>query len=206
MKDNTLQFAVEDLEVRRGQAPLIKDLSFELTGGQRALIVGSNGSGKTSLLRILTGLAPMAAGDVRLNNIPIRQWTFEQRAQIAYRGHQEALKLDMSAAENVQFVAALHDRAVDLAETFDELQLGSAMNRPVRYLSAGQKRRVGLAILKATGASLWLLDEPITNLDGEGRELVKRWLNRHCENGGMAVIATHNPDQLEAPHTMLVEL
>ena len=200
------QLEVTDLEVRRGAACLVEGLSFNVTDGQRALIVGRNGTGKTSLLRILAGIAPVTAGEIRLGGKASQEWGPEERALLAYRGHLNGIKLDLTGRENIAFYAGIRGEHPDPSAWIDELRLQHVIDRPVRQLSAGQRRRVGLAVLRAVKASVWLLDEPITNLDAEGRDIVAAWLDAHTAAGGMAVIATHNPERIAAPGAILVEL
>ncbi len=199
------QFEAIDLEVRRGPARLVEGLSFSLQAGQRALIVGRNGTGKTSLLRILAGIAPVTGGQVLLDGRISTQWQPEDRAKLAFRGHLDGLKPDLTGRENVDFYASIRGQSRAVAEWPKVLGLGAAADRPVRQLSAGQKRRVGLAVLRASGAAVWFLDEPITNLDSEGRSLVAGWLDDHMAAGGMAVVATHDPDAISAPGTVLIQ-
>jgi len=196
----------KDLEIRRGERCLIKDLTFGLAQGELALIVGPNGSGKTSLLRVLAGLAPASSGRVTWSDIPIQRLEPEQRVDISYRGHSDGLKKDLTVRENLEFYKSLAGSDVEVDELLEALQLESAQAQQLRFLSAGQRRRVGLAALKVGKARLWLLDEPMTNLDIEGRKLVLAWINGHVQAGGLAVIATHQPDDLFASGTLLIEL
>lgn len=206
MNRRPASLSVEDLEVRRGASRLVEALSFTIAAGQRALIIGRNGTGKTSLLRILAGIAPVTAGRIALDGRPQSEWGQEERSQLAYRGHLAGLKLDLTIRENLRFWSELRGSGATYEAWLDELSLARVADRPVRQLSAGQRRRVGLAVLRAAGAALWFLDEPITNLDSEGRALVTTWLDQHTGAGGMAVIATHSPEQLAAPGAVVIEL
>jgi len=197
---------VDDVEVRRGERRLIRGLDFALVDGQKALLVGPNGSGKTSLLRVLAGLAPPAAGSVTLNGEQVQALAPERRSLLAYRGHLDGLKQDLTVAENLDFYGALRARQAGVRPAIAAAGLDGLESRPVRYLSAGQRRRVALAILHCADAKVWILDEPMTNLDGAGRALVAAWIESHVERGGMAVIASHQPELLVASGTVLVEL
>jgi len=187
-------------------ATLIEGLSFELGAGQRALITGRNGTGKTSLLRVLAGIAPVTSGEVLLDGVPSGKWSERERAWLAYRGHSDGLKLDLTGRENVEFAASLRGSSAALDDTLSALELRGVIDRPVRQMSAGQRRRVGFAALRASNASVWFLDEPITNLDAEGRDLLAHWLDEHNAAGGMAVIATHNAERLMLPGSVVVEI
>jgi heme exporter protein A len=195
-----------DLAVWRGDRCLFERLSFDLCSGQLGLLVGPNGSGKTTLLRVLAGLAPPTAGVAEWNGTAIGELAPEQRGDLAYRGHLEALKRDLTVRENLKFYTSLFRVPEPLEPVLAELQLQAAGDTRVRYLSAGQKRRAALASLKLSGASLWLLDEPTTNLDRDGRTLLRDWTRRHIAAGGLAVIATHQPDELADRGALVIEL
>jgi heme exporter protein A len=195
-----------ELAVWRGERCLFEQLHFQLEAGQLALLVGPNGSGKTTLLRVLAGLASPTEGEVTWSGTPVADLAPEQRAEIAYRGHLEALKRDLTVRENLDFQLALRSKAAVFDDLLAELKLDAAAETRVRYLSAGQRRRSALALLRLAGAKLWLLDEPTTNLDTHGRALLRDWVRRHLAEGGVAVIATHQPDELAAAGTLLIEL
>jgi heme exporter protein A len=195
-----------ELAVWRGERCLFEQLQFDLGPQQLALLVGPNGSGKTTLLRILAGLGLPTSGSATWRGSAVSELTSEERADVAYRGHLEALKRDLTVFENLSFHAALWRQNSRLEPILEELKLGAVAHMRARYLSAGQRRRVALAMLKLSGAKLWLLDEPTTNLDGEGRALVVDWTRRHLADGGLAVIATHQPDEFAAPGALMIEL
>jgi heme exporter protein A len=192
--------------VWRGDRCLFEGLDFDLHACQLALIVGPNGAGKTTLLRVLAGLAPPTAGTVTWNDAPIGSLPPERRAEIAYRGHLDGLKKDLTVAENLEFHASIWGAAADVGALLAELHLTEAAATRVRNLSAGQRRRTALATLPLTAAKLWVLDEPSTNLDSDGRATVTRWTRRHLEEGGAAVIATHQPEEFSTPGAMMIEL
>jgi heme exporter protein A len=196
----------EELAVWRGERCLFEQLQFELEPGQLGLLVGANGSGKTTLLRILAGLGLPTSGSATWRGVAIDELEPEQRAEVAYRGHLEALKRDLTVAENLQFHALLWGREPKFDDLLKELKLDKLAHMRARYLSAGQRRRVALAMLQLSGAKLWLLDEPTTNLDSEGRTLVVEWTRRHLANGGLAMVATHQPDEFATRGALVIEL
>jgi heme exporter protein A len=195
-----------ELAAWRGERCLFERLHFDLGPEQLALLVGRNGSGKTTLLRILAGLGLPTEGSVTWRGVPVAELPAEERAEIAYRGHHEALKRDLTVAENLAFHAALWGRQPAFEGVLEELKLRELAHMRARYLSAGQRRRAALAMLELSGAKLWLLDEPTTNLDSEGRGVLVEWVRRHLTNGGLAVIATHQPDEFAARSALMIEL
>lgn len=197
---------IESVYLKRGERLLVSDLGFRLEPGQLALVTGPNGSGKTTLLRTIAGLAQPAQGAIRLGDRLIADMEPEERAAIAYHGHLDGLKKDLSINENLSFINKLNRSTESVSRIVEALGLGPIRHREVRQLSAGQKRRCALAALRLSRARLWLLDEPLTNLDAEGRELVAAWLDEHLQRSGMAVIATHLAADLERPGALLVEL
>lgn len=197
---------LRDVDIWRGERCLFRGLSLELDGGELALLVGPNGSGKTSLLRVLAGLAPCAAGEVAWNGVAITRLPPESRGDIQFRGHLDGLKKELTVEENLTFWARMRGAPGDLGPVLAALGLTSVADRPVRHLSAGQRRRAALAALELAAARLWLLDEPMTNLDSGGRKLVAEWLDRHLGDGGIAVVATHQPEELSRPGATIVEL
>jgi heme exporter protein A len=195
-----------ELSVWRGERCLFERLDFELGPQQLALVVGSNGSGKTTLLRVLAGLAAATSGVVTWRGSAPDSLPFEQRGEIAYRGHLDGLKRDLTVLENLRFHAAIWGGETNLDELLEDLALSAAANVRVRYLSAGQQRRASLATLKLCAAKLWILDEPTTNLDADGRGKIISWIRAHLASGGTAVVATHQPDELRRRGAVLVEL
>lgn len=195
-----------DLAVWRGERCLFERLHFDLGPEQLALLVGANGSGKTTLLRVLAGLALPTEGAVTWKGVAVGDLLAEQRAELSYGGHLEALKRDLTVAENLEFHAALWGREPVFDGVLEEIKLGNAAHTRARYLSAGQRRRVALAMLKLSGAKLWLLDEPTTNLDSEGRALLVGWIRGHVAAGGLAVVATHQPDEFATRGALMIEL
>ena len=203
-------FKVESLEVWRGESCLFSELDFELGDGQAALVTGANGSGKTTFLRILAGMTLPASGAVTWLGTPVHRLDPLQRADIAYQGHLNGLKKELTVVENMTFDRRFWNGGQEpeepLEELLEELRLNECRDRQVRYLSAGQRCRAALGCMRLKPAKLWLLDEPLTNLDGRGAELVAGWVTAHTAAGGLAVVATHQREQLVQTASVEIEL
>ena len=178
--------SVEDLAVQRGGVPVLEHLDFALSAGEALVLRGPNGSGKTTLLRTLAGLQPPLAGRV-----------LGDPDDIAYAAHSDGLKAVLSVAENLTFWARVYGgTGIDAAlAAFD---LAALVDRPAASLSAGQKRRLGLARLLVTGRRVWVLDEPTVSLDTASVGLFATAMRAHLDAGGVAVMATHIDLGLEA--------
>ncbi len=184
--------AVVDLDCARGDRHLFTDMAWRADSGTVTALRGPNGAGKTTLLRTLAGLCPPAAGRVTWCGGDIRELGPEYRRELAWVGHANALKADLTPAENLEFHRALmSEPALDVASALDRLGVGALADRPCRNLSAGQNRRASLARLLVGGAPVWLLDEPTAGLDADGEGLVDSMIDEHCGRGGIVIIATH---------------
>jgi heme exporter protein A len=161
--------------------PVFKPVSFELGAGRLLLITGANGCGKTTLIRVLAGILHPTSGTMEM-----------QAANMAYVGHYLAIKDDLSVQENLRFMRNFIGTSQrDVTDVIEEVGLTRVAEQAARTLSAGQRKRCALARLLLSNAQLWLLDEPYSNLDMDGVDLVDRLLIRHLEDGGSAVVATH---------------
>jgi heme exporter protein A len=157
-------------------------------------------------LRVLAGLSVPAQGAVTWKGASVSRLVPELRATIAYQGHLLGLKKDLTVTENLEFYRALWAGEGAIAPLLDELRLDEFADREIRYLSAGQRRRVALGCMRLRRARLWLLDEPLTNLDAAGAEVISAWLREHTAAGGTAVIATHQADRGDSVAAVEVEL
>ena len=198
--------AVRGLAFSRDETPIFGPLDFSVDANEALLVQGGNGAGKTTLLRVLAGLLRADAGLVEIDGRPARP---ESRARhIAYLGHLPGLKADLSALQNLEFLCGLHGRRkVQTAEAaMGIVGLGGYEDAAVRTLSAGQKKRLGLARLWLSPAPLWLLDEPYANLDLDGINLVNRMVQAHLRSGGAALITTHGAYAAPPVRTRMLEL
>jgi len=200
IQDTTSLKAVQ-LSCVRSDIELFRDLSFELLPGQLVQIEGANGCGKTSLLRILCGLSRAAEGEVMWRSREIEHCRPEYYAEMAYVGHNNGLKANLTCEENLK-VSALHNHlkaAHDIEQALEKMGLEELIDEFAGKLSAGQQRRLALARLLLTDAPLWILDEPFTALDLASRELMENIFDQHCQAGGMIILTTHH--QMTIPHT-----
>jgi heme exporter protein A len=186
---------VENVECLRGERRLFSGLSFTLSDGQFLRVRGANGSGKTSLLRIVCGLLTPSAGEVRWDNRGIRSLREDYCRNLVYIGHANGLKDELTAAENLEVAAALAgvpaDREAQLA-ALDAFGVAHCSGLALRHLSQGQRRRVALARLALSAAApLWILDEPFAALDAQAVAQVERLVAAHVGAGGMVALTTH---------------
>jgi heme exporter protein A len=179
------------LSFHRQDEAVFAPLDFRLHEGELALVEGDNGSGKTTMLRILAGLLHVGEGELRWRGQPMQR---DQCAgDIVFLGHQLGLKADLSPRENLRIAGGLHGCriGVSAAAALSDVGLVGYEDEPVRRLSAGQKKRAALARLLLLPAALWLLDEPYANLDRAGIALVNQLLETHIARGNTALVTSH---------------
>jgi heme exporter protein A len=201
-----LRLEVHNLHLWRGDKHLLRGLSFTLEAGVALQLLWPNGTGKTSLLRCLAGFLHAEEGEISWNGQPVRVDRDAFHWDLAYLGHDTALKADLTALENLRFACALRVSRSDaeLQASLESVGLSRIDPRqPVRSLSAGQQRRVALARLSLWNARLWLLDEPAANLDAAGQTVLEGILKSHLESGGSAILATHHALALSQAHCRL---
>jgi heme exporter protein A len=189
-----------NFHVFRGDRHVLRGVSFDLDAGQCLQVTGVNGAGKTTLLRALCGLVDLEEGELLWRGAATARSSPHFHGELAYLGHDAPLKGDLTGRENLGFSVGLR-RAVgpqDLARGLDRVGAATFADRPVRSLSAGQRRRIALASLWLFGVPLWILDEPSTNLDTQGQALVAGLIEEHLAAGGLAVAAVHQPLVLRA--------
>lgn len=205
-----MMLSVNALACVRGERRLFADLGFTLAPHTLLAVRGANGSGKTSLLRMLCGLLSPAAGTIAWNGADIRSAREEYCAQIAYIGHLNGVKDDLSGLENLQFAARTAGIVIgaDAADAaLRELGLDGFQRVPCKTLSQGQRRRVALARLCLSATRpLWVLDEPFTALDAAALVIMQGLLESHLQRGGMLVLTTHQDAPITAPSMQRIEL
>ena len=193
---------VSDLTCQRGYNELFNNISFELNSGEILKISGANGSGKTSLLKILSGLNSAESGKLSINNNMVGSYDYQ--SDILYLGHLPALSPELHCKENLDYLTQLSisssNQALDDALT--NVGLKNFEYVYAANLSAGQKRRVVLSALFITQAKVWLLDEPFTALDADGINVIETQISKHCDDGGICVLTTHQKSNLHGLRTL----
>jgi heme exporter protein A len=200
--------ACERLHLWRGDRHVLQGVSVSVSAGECLLVTGSNGAGKTSLLRTLAGLLEPEEGDVLWRGQSTRASRDAFHVEMAYLGHDAPLKADLTGAENLRYNVGVRRTfsTAELRAALDRTNAQAFADRPVRTLSAGQRRRVALAGLLLTSATAWLLDEPTTNLDTAGQALIAALIGEHLSRGGLAVAAIHHPIDLAGRTVRRLEL
>jgi heme exporter protein A len=192
-----VQLIAETIELVRGGRAIVHDLSFSVATGETLTLTGANGAGKTTVLRALAGLLPLAGGRLTLEGGDAER---EIAESCHYVGHANAVKPNLTVAENLMFWAhylgagrSAADVEAAIARALDRLALQPLAELPAQVLSAGQKRRLCLARLLAAARPVWLLDEPTNSLDADSAKALAGLVDEHAAAGGLAVIATHLP-------------
>lgn len=204
------QLSASSLACRRGDRRVFSGLAFELTDGGLLLVTGANGTGKTSLLRVICGFLHPEAGKIEWNGSGLRILGDDYIRNLAYVGHMNAIKDDLSVLENLRFAAQLAGLTSNRSEIFQALgrfAFGGFEDLPCKFLSQGQKRRLALARLSLSASrALWVLDEPFAALDAAGIETVRELLEAHLSRGGMALVTTHQDVPVAARTVQRLEL
>ncbi len=201
--------SAHDLTCVRGDRILFRNIGFTLDTGGLLYVLGENGSGKSSLLRLICGLLNAEAGYVAWQGQDIRDSAELYRSELLYVGHLGGLKDDLTAFENLQTNAELAGYGRDSGSVTSALQaigVERCANLPVRVLSQGQKRRVALARLWLSGCRLWVLDEPFAALDNASIDVLSQRISQHLQQGGLAIITTHQDVHIGACTTQTLRL
>ena len=200
---------VRDLEVMRGDHRLFSNLGFSLQGGELLRLRGSNGSGKTSLLRTICGLYEPTEGEVLWKGESIRSQRDEFNRALTYLGHHNGIKAELTGFENLRLSNTLCGNDVSEDQIYDalgEIGLAGREDLPTQVLSQGQKRRVALARLLLSEAELWVLDEPFTALDVGAVKMLSQLIERHLQKGRMVIFTTHQEVAIRAGESREIDL
>jgi heme exporter protein A len=191
--------SVDQVHVWRGDRHVLKGVSLTLLPRQLLHVSGPNGTGKTTLLRVVCGLLRPEQGRVSWRGRSITGAPTDYQAELAYASHEPALKGDLTALENLRFAVGLKRRVGtgELRASLERTGVAACADLPARVLSAGQRRRVAMARVLAMNAALWLLDEPFTNLDAAGSDVLTRLLQSHVTQGGLALVVAHHDLKLD---------
>jgi heme exporter protein A len=194
----------ENVHLWRGEHHVLRGVRFEVGAGECLQLTGANGTGKTTLLRTACGLAYPEGGEITWRGQNIRADMQAFHAQLAYLGHEPPLKSELTARENLHYWIGVRRRLQrrELDQALDRVGGSQWADRPVRTLSAGQKRRAALAGLTLMRVPLWLLDEPTTNLDVDGQKLVGTLIDEHVQAGGLALAAVHHELAVSRPQSL----
>jgi heme exporter protein A len=185
------KLTVNNLNCQRGYNLLFENLSFNLNPGEVLRISGPNGSGKTSLLKIIAGLNSSESGSIVFNQTNPNSEKYQ--LETLYLGHYAALSSELSCIENLEYLTNLSTKIVtpDFHKALKEAGLKNYENELVGKLSAGQKRRVALSLLFISQSKVWLLDEPFTSLDSDGIKIIESQIEKHRSKGGLCILTTH---------------
>jgi len=182
---------VNNLSCQRGYKLLFENLSFELNSGEVLKVSGPNGSGKTSLMKILAGLSSFETGSIDYDDTKINSERYN--LDFLYLGHLAALSPELSCLENLKYTMRLGNDSLDLdfSDALKKVGLEKFENELVGKLSAGQKKRIALSLLFITQSKVWLLDEPFSALDSKAIKIIETRVEDHCNSGGICILTTH---------------
>ena len=196
--------SAENLTLIRGERCLFEGLDFAVKSGELLILEGRNGCGKTSLMRAIAGMLSLETGEIFWNDEPVRKQRQNFHGSLVWLAHRTGLKGDLNMLENLQFERSLRQQSTrDSESVYERLGIERLRKLPLRSLSAGQQRRVALARMLLADVPLWMLDEPFTNLDREGRKLVMELVEEHLAAGGLCVMAAHQDVEIDAPTTKI---
>ena len=187
------KFSIHNLECIRQNNMLFRGLNFSIKDGDLLQINGANGSGKSSLLQICSGLIEPTAGEILWENKNINKYRYEFQSNILYLGHSNAIKDALTVEENMRIIHSLTGEKanIDYSEILNTMGMTGMNEILVSRLSAGQKRRVGLTRLYIAISKLWFLDEPFNALDKKGKKIIENIVINHCNDGGIVLFTTH---------------
>lgn len=189
-----MKLSVNDICIERAGQEIVSGVSFELCSGETLVVTGENGSGKSTTLRGIAGLLPLADGAVRLTDETDKAFDNPVREYCHYLGHQNGMKMALSVRENLEFWQDfMGEKLLSVEEALEEVDLSHTIDLPFNYLSAGMKRRVAIARLLVSDRPIWILDEPTSGLDAQSVKLFTSLAKAFVEDDGILIAATHLP-------------
>jgi heme exporter protein A len=194
------------LAFSRNDEPVFGPLDFSLGSGETVLVEGDNGSGKTTLLRVLAGMLSPGEGEIHFGDQPASRDS--RNGHVLWLGHRTGMNESLSGRENLDFLAGLYGARPGMTPeaAMERVGIGAWIDEPLRTLSAGHKKRVGLARLLLSPGEVWLLDEPYANLDRHGIDLVNALIAEHCAGGGAALVTSHGAVRFADPNARHIHL
>ena len=183
---------IDNLSFFKDDKQIFANLGFSVSVGSALIITGKNGCGKSSLLKIIAGISKPNCGKISWGGVDVEEMRCDFNADTQFLGHKNFLKPELTVAENLSFYAKLADTEIALASALNFFNLDAIANQKIKQLSAGIQKRVMLAKLLACPATLWLLDEPSTNLDLAGKEKLHGLIKTRIKEDGLVIIATHD--------------
>lgn len=211
-KSTVLSFEAIGLSCIRDDRTLFSNLSFSLEKGQMLLVEGENGSGKTSLLRIISGIRLADEGQIHFHRSAEEKNSLisssdHYEGEVAYLGHHDGNKLDLTVLENLQFISSINSAGnSDLSMALETVGLKHFEDQLVSNLSAGQRRRIALARILISGAAVWILDEPFTALDTKGIKMVESIIMQQLEKNGIVIMTSHHSLTLKSDAVKRINL
>jgi len=206
-----LPISAHSLTTEKQDRILFRDVTFSVQPGEILHIKGANGTGKTTLLRILCGLTLAESGEVHWGNQAIQRRRDDFHTQLSYVGHSDGVKLDLTVAENLHIAAVLaqskrETHTMDLVAIARQVGLDKHLDAYAHALSAGQRRRLALARCLFQNCSVWILDEPFTSLDTQGVHFVENIIREHCQRKGIVIMTSHQQPNIEGVPYNILEL
>ena len=201
-----MRLSVENMGLERAGQEIVSGISFVLQAGEALIVTGENGSGKSTTLRGVSGLLPLAAGSISLEDETGKLFENPVREYCHYLGHLNGMKMSLSVRENLEFWQEfMGDKHLGIEEALEEVDLAHTIDLPFNYLSAGMKRRVAIARLLVSDRPIWVLDEPTAGLDAQSVEVFTALTKAFVEDNGILIAATHLPLGLDNSKTMEIK-
>lgn len=196
---------IEKLSLNFGINEIFNNLSLSLYNGSALIVSGRNGSGKTSLLKIIAGIIKPKQGNILWDNQDINSFRYDFNGDLRFISDKIFLKPQLTVIENIKFFSKIHDTELSLAAAINFFKLDNFLDEKISKLSTGMQKKVQLSLLLSCPATIWLLDEPTVHLDESSKSQLIGLINNHIENNGIAIIVSHEIDLFKTYPTLLIE-